>query len=119
MDTTICCDGIYRIGSTIPAGAAAYMRHCGTENDLRDDGFRNCGAATPNAASQARRSAIGADPAACRAATDRATSGRRLRHDGDWPVSGFLRRVGVLKDSTRNAAPASSDAAEGRRRAAA
>jgi len=42
------------------------MRHCGTENDLRDDGFRNCGAATPNAASQSRRSAIAADVAACR-----------------------------------------------------
>src|SRR6185312_3256898 len=117
METTICCDGIYRIGSTIPAGSAAYMRHCGTENDLRDDGFRNCGAATPNAASQSRRSAIAADVAACRAATDRATSG--CRYGGDWPVSGFLKRVGVLKDSTRNAAPASSDAAEGRRRAAA
>ncbi|WP_139351560.1 hypothetical protein [Rhodanobacter sp. C06] len=117
MDTTICWDGIYRIGSTIPAGSTAYMRQCGTENDLRDDGFRNCGAATSNAASQSRRSAIAADVAVCRAVTDRATSD--CRHDHDRSGSGFLKRVGILKASTRNAAPASRDAAEGQRQAAA
>jgi hypothetical protein len=54
------------------------MPHCDTENDLRNDGFRNCEATTPTAASQAGRSAAAVDVATRRIAMDRATNARRL-----------------------------------------